>query len=218
MTSLWRTSQLFSSRWFFSGLLVLSCVKQRAWWTTERTHSALKISPSANDSANRVKHSHTIFSPDQVETLKRFERFQNNPRSLFKLALPCLVSVAMCPLTISLLPELWDFLYPFDDTRKKNINSTLSAFLVPASLVYSLMWGFALQDALAKFDVTDANAKHHASLLKQIRELILQSKALSLEHKQTMLQKLCGCTTQWMLRQMGESNHCNGLFTSDLKV
>ena len=87
---------------------------------------------------------------------------------------------------------------------------TLSSFLVPASLVYSLVWGFALQDAFSKFDLTDATTKRHLSVLRHIRELLMRSRAIADEEKAMILQKLATCTIQWMERQMGKKNECKG--------
>ena len=187
-----------------AGLLLLSCVKQKRWWKSCR-HTDTSSQHVTNITAKKVD---TLFAPDELQTLERFRRFQNNPLSLFKLAVPCLVSIGVGPFAVLLVPEMWDFFFPFDDSRKGNINGTLSPFLLPASLVYSLSWGFALQDAFAKFDVTDANAKHHLALLRHIRELVLHSRSIPTDNKRTLLSKLCRCTTQWMLRQMGERNQC----------
>lgn len=180
--------------------------KQPRWWSGEPS----KPRPRHRHNNGTKDSTESIFSPDEVDIIERFRRFQNNPGSLLKLAIPCLFTIAACPFAIFMVDPMWDFFYPFDDSRKGNINSTLSAFLVPASLVYSLVWGFALQDAFSKFDVTDANAKTHMSLLKQIRELMMRCGVFDITERRQMSKQLCRCTTSWMSRQMGDTVECKG--------
>ena len=202
---------------FVSASIIWSMIKQpKYWWQDFRkTRSFIEAKKAKAKAKNPKLHENAseptpLFSLDQLRIIDKFRQFQNNPWSLLKVCIPCLLSVGLCPIAIFLVPTMWDYFFPFDDTRKANINGTLSPFLLPSSLVYSLAWGFALQDALRKFDTTDENSKHHYALLKQIRELVVHCGALKAEEKRSMLNRLGLCITQWMRRQMGEMNHCNG--------
>ena len=80
--------------------------------------------------------------------------FQNNPLALLKLAFPALISLSLCPFAILLQPSMIDAFYPKFTGGRVNTNDSLAVFLLPAGLVYAMAFGFALQDALAKLDVT----------------------------------------------------------------
>ena len=186
----------------YVGLLIWSCVKQTAWWK-HRLSRGYSV-------RNVYREKNLLLTKSQQEQLQEFKEYPNNPMSLLRVALPCLISIAFTPLAIYLVDVMFDFYFPFSTVRKENINSTLSSFLVPASLVYSLVWGFALQDAFSKFDLTDATTKRHLSVLRHIRELLMRSRAIADSEKAMILQKLATCTIQWMGRQMGKNNECKG--------
>ena len=92
------------------------------------------------------------------QTIFELKMFQNNPWALIKLSLPALVSIGACPITILAQPVMLEFFYPPFTGGRINTNDSLAVFLLPAGLVYAMAFGFALQDALAKLDVTMGTA------------------------------------------------------------
>ena len=107
-----------------------------------------------------------LYTYDDAETIHKFSIFQNNPLSLLKIATPALISIALCPLTIYIQPKMLEFFYPDFMGGRRNINDSVSIFLLPAGLVYAMAFAFALQDTHAKFDVTTASVDRHLTLLR----------------------------------------------------
>ena len=107
-----------------------------------------------------------LYTYDDAETIHNFSIFQNNPLSLLKIATPALISIALCPLTIYIQPKMLEFFYPDFMGGRRNINDSVSIFLLPAGLVYAMAFAFALQDTHAKFDVTTASVDRHLTLLR----------------------------------------------------
>ena len=147
-------------------------------------------------------HDTGLLSQEVNEILTQFQMFQNNPMAMFKLALPSLISVGFCPITIIFQPIMVDFFYPEAIGGRINTNDSLAVFLLPAGLVYAMAFGFALQDSLAKFDVTTATAGRHVTILRQCRHLIGCSKMLSTNQKLELFRCLGRSTTKWMAKQM----------------
>ena len=107
-----------------------------------------------------------LYTYDDAETIHKFSIFQNNPLALLKIATPALISIALCPLTIYIQPKMLEFFYPDFMGGRRNINDSVSIFLLPAGLVYAMAFAFALQDTHAKFDVTTASVDRHLTLLR----------------------------------------------------
>ena len=154
----------------------------------------------------RILRSQAIFRHDQMDTMEAFETFQNKPGSVLRIAPACLFIVLLCPFAYFGIDELWDFFFSkYSPSSKGNdgINEALLIFLIPVTLIYVLVWGFTLQDAWKRFNLTSCTARRHAALLKQISVLIVQSSAISTKNKMEMLEQMVRCTTQWMKGVMG---------------
>ena len=74
-------------------------------------------------------------------------RYQNAPHHLLKLAIPTMLSLGLCPLTLFLYGPMMDFFWP---GKMPNINGAIGSFLMTAGLVYAISFGFAFQEAQNK--------------------------------------------------------------------
>ncbi|XP_013393153.1 uncharacterized protein LOC106160646 [Lingula anatina] len=97
---------------------------------------------------------------DEVEFLSPFDKeikrammhSINSPTGLLKVALPCAITMACCPLFLSLQPwliyVLWTDLGV--DVKSLNVNDAIRSFLTPSGLVYAIMFGFVFQSVALK--------------------------------------------------------------------
>ena len=80
-------------------------------------------------------------------------KYVNDPMELLYLSLPCLVSLALCPMTLYLYQPLVDAFW-WDDSLNMvvlpNVNEAILCFLMPAGVVYATSFGFAIETAVAK--------------------------------------------------------------------
>ena len=75
----------------------------------------------------------------------------NRPAELFRIALPAMLSLALCPLTLYMYVPFTTFIWPPEEYPvAPNINDAIACFLAPAGLVYATSFGFAFQQALSK--------------------------------------------------------------------
>ena len=80
------------------------------------------------------------------EVIKRYNQFPNSFLPLLVISLPALLSLVFCPVTLFVAPHLMQALWPKDVFEMRpNINDAISCFLGPASLVYAIAFGFAMQ-------------------------------------------------------------------------
>jgi hypothetical protein len=114
--------------------------------------SLLLISQTSRKSFRDEKFSTTsrpFFSDFDREVIDSL--VYNTPGALFQIALPALLSLALCPFTLYLYQPFTRFLWPPEQyTTPPNINDAISCFLAPAGLVYATSFGFAFQQALTK--------------------------------------------------------------------
>ena len=124
--------------------------------------------------------------------------FQNNPMALIKITMPCLISLGFCPLTLYLLEPMVNFFWPPPEYEiPEYINDAISAFLVPAGLVYAIAFGFALQDTIEKLKDVSNYIDDHASAIKQIAFLTSESPLYSKSQKMDILKSLKNSTLYW---------------------
>jgi hypothetical protein len=71
----------------------------------------------------------------------------NQPKELFRIALPAIFSLALCPVTLYMFDPLRKMLWPEKQYGPvmPNINDAISCYLAPAGLVYATSFGFAFQ-------------------------------------------------------------------------
>ena len=157
----------------FSGLLILSCTSQRRWWkqlcrkikpkgkvctsnvslaiseSTPRAWS-LKADTSFSSQASSDK-CNPFFTSEELGIINDFKCFSNTPLALFKLAIPALLTLALCPATLYLYQPLVQMLWPLEEfPQPPKINDVIACFLTPAGLVYAIAFGFAFQEALSR--------------------------------------------------------------------
>ena len=111
-----------------------------------------------------------FFSEFDREVLEGMQSFHNHPSELLRIAMPALLSLALCPFTLYLYQPLttlfWD-----PETFKAgapNINDAINCFLAPAGLVYATSFGFAFQQALSKQTNVLTRITFEVGLLDQI--------------------------------------------------
>ena len=116
------------------------------------------------------------------------------------------------PMVLFFWPPEWDYQIP------QHINDAISAFLVPAGLVYAIAFGFALQDTIEKLkDVTNV-ISDHASAIKQIALLTYESSCYSKSQKLDILVSLKNSTLFWMrtkfMKEAVVKPLCDGMLES----
>ena len=80
---------------------------------------------------------------------------------MFYIAIPSLVTVMIGPLAVKLNALTYQWLFE-EHTPTLDFNEGLSVYLIPASLIYAMVYGFALQEATSRFDnIVDNSGKIH---------------------------------------------------------
>ena len=183
-----------------AGLAVFSIATQPLWWKNvfcaKRKTAIFGIISQSNISINGGKQV-PLLSADDIQHLAAFRRFQNSPLPLFKLALPCLLSVIFCPATLYSAPLLVNFLYPKEHGGMPVINDVIQAFLMPAGLVYAIAFGFALQNALQSQDFSSQNLRELSTLLRQSTALV-DKLNVDKTSKAAMIRALKTTVIRWM--------------------
>ena len=207
---------------FILGNVVASLWKQPYWW--QRLcfgHSAVKFSreyfycsksvqwnPSVEENSSEMgSHevtTQTFFSPSDLQLLCKAKCFQQNPIALMRIALPTLISLAFCPLSLYMLGSMITFFWPETMEFTPKINEVVSAFLVPAGLVYAIAFGFALQDTIEKQKNVSNDITDHASTVKQVALLIAEYPCYSKTQKMDILINLKNSTIFWMRTKLME--------------
>ena len=136
-----------------------------------------------------------------------------------KIALPGLISLSFCPLTLYMLEPMVLFFWPpeWDIQMPEHINDAISAFLVPAGLVYAIAFGFALQDTIEKLKDVSNFISDHASAIKQIALLTYESPCYSKSQKMDILVSLKNSTLFWMKTKFMKQPAVKPLFDGMLK-
>ena len=101
----------------------------------------------------------TILVPDQflnaydLEVLRSLPKSIHSAKELFRISFPCLLSLALCPMTLYMYQPLVDtFWFNLDPDLLvlPNVNEAILCFLMPAGVVYATSFGFAIDTAVAK--------------------------------------------------------------------
>ena len=221
-----------------SGNLLFSLWKQPYWWSRvcfkcqplDFNRENFKIMNAASRQSSTVESgfemgppqtaTDMLFSESDIKVLCDAKCFQNNPIALLKIAIPGLVSLSFCPLTLYMLQPMVLFFWPpeWDYQMPQHINDAISAFLVPAGLVYAIAFGFALQDTIEKLkDVTNV-ISDYASAIKQIALLTYESPCYSKSQKLDILVSLKNSTLFWMrtkfMKEAVVKPLCDGMLES----
>ncbi|XP_062573777.1 uncharacterized protein LOC134235655 [Saccostrea cucullata] len=94
-----------------------------------------------------------FYSKSDAEILEHLQMYQNNPRYLFKIAIPAVTSLIFCPMIMTAYKPIANFLWP--NRTQPAINEAIACFLAPAGMVYAVSFGFAFQQVLQKqIDIT----------------------------------------------------------------
>ncbi|XP_067664660.1 uncharacterized protein [Haliotis asinina] len=125
------------------------------WLQTAKVSCELKpkiINMENNNQEKLVKDADDEFlSPFDIEVIDSLRTSHNRPQELIRIALPAVLSLALCPLTLYLYEPFTLFLWPKDQyATPPDINDAIACFLAPAGLVYATSFGFAFQSALNK--------------------------------------------------------------------
>ena len=98
-----------------------------------------------------------FLSAGDRETLNKWKVFQHNPKSMFYMSLPAAITVLVGPLAVKINHFTFDWLFA-DVEPSADLNEALGIYLVPASLIYAMVFGFALQDATSRFEKVRQNS------------------------------------------------------------
>lgn len=135
------------------GLVVLSCRTQSLWWKNKlpsKKKSAVQSAGPVPMIAVDSDESATVafLTTKEEDILVQFAMYPNRPLILFKIAMPALLSMALCPFSLYMyMPMVNYFWPPSKHSEVPEVNDAIQAFLTPAGLVYAIGFGFAFQEA-----------------------------------------------------------------------
>ncbi|XP_074651705.1 uncharacterized protein LOC141906356 [Tubulanus polymorphus] len=132
------------------------------------------------------RYEETVLNDFDLEVMNSLKTFYNTPHELLRIAIPALISLALCPLTLYLHPVLVKVFWPPSEFPElPNINDAIGCFLMPAGLVYATSFGFAFQSALNKQYEIYNRITSELSLIDQIvtltTKLAVSSKEVGLD-------------------------------------
>ncbi len=140
-----------------------------------------------------------LFNISDIHVLFQVKCFQNNPAALMKICLPPLLSLAFCPVSLFLFDPMADFFWsPLKFEMPPKINDVISAFLVPAGLVYAISFGFALQAAIENLHQAKHQINEHVTAVKQLALLVCESPVYTRGQKLEVLSNLKKSLIHWM--------------------
>ncbi|XP_061195900.1 uncharacterized protein LOC133204162 [Saccostrea echinata] len=117
----------------------------------EKTSSTVKLYDIDYEDDHDYLEEDNFYSDFDKEVIESLSTSHNRPLDLFIIALPAILSLALCPITLYLYYPLVNFLWPPEEfATAPDINDAVACFLAPAGLVYATSFGFAFQQALSK--------------------------------------------------------------------
>ena len=140
-----------------------------------------------------------FLSADDIAIVEDLKCFQNTPWQLFKVSLPCTITLAFCPFTLFLADPVINYFWPSEifPTRPR-VNDVISCFLTPAGLVYAIAFGFAFQEALGKQTFVTDKIARHLTLMEHLMVLCTRTNVLSVQQQRDVLRILKEDTVRWM--------------------
>ena len=139
-----------------------------------------------NESEVTIKNN--FLNKNDLDILERLKSFQNNPNSRIKIAIPTLLSMLVCPMTILIYQPLVNYTWPKALTAP-DINSAINCFLMPAGFVYVIAFGFIFQDVMTSFQKLSLPITEEISMFNQIVNMANTVRSLSDSQKR----QICLC-------------------------
>ncbi|XP_061173340.1 uncharacterized protein LOC133182511 [Saccostrea echinata] len=134
----------------------LACVGPSLSKSSFTSFTSLLSNPGANSqsqSQSSFADLNGFYTKSDAEILEHLQLYQNNPRYLYKIAIPAVTSLIFCPMIMIAYKPIANFLWP--DRTQPAINEAIACFLAPAGMVYAVSFGFAFQQVLQKqIDIT----------------------------------------------------------------
>lgn len=94
-----------------------------------------------------------FFTRNDLLILEHLQKYQNNPKYLYKIGIPAVTSLTICSLIMAAYQPIIDFLW--SHRTQPAINEAVACFLAPAGMVFAVSFGFAFQQVLQKqIDIT----------------------------------------------------------------
>ena len=94
-----------------------------------------------------------FFTRNDLLILEHLQKYQNNPKYLYKIGIPAVTSLTICSLIMAAYQPIIDFLWSHQ--TQPAINEAVACFLAPAGMVFAVSFGFAFQQVLQKqIDIT----------------------------------------------------------------
>ena len=116
-----------------------------------------------------TEHEEPFLSEFDKEAMDSLTAYNGRTRLVIKVAMPALLSLALCPATLYLYQPFVSTFWPanlFD--VPPDVNEAIACFLAPAGLVYATSFAFAFEQALGKQREIMAKIGHELGLLDQI--------------------------------------------------
>lgn len=153
--------------------------------TKEKMSSTVKLYDIEKENLQVYPEEDNFYSAFDREVIDSLGAFHNRPLDLFIIALPAVISLALCPLTLYLYVPFVNFLWPPEEfATVPDINDAIACFLAPAGLVYATSFGFAFQQALSK--------QHHI-MEKVISEISMVDQIATFSTKMTLAHPSIRC-------------------------
>ncbi|XP_076444357.1 uncharacterized protein LOC143282555 [Babylonia areolata] len=109
----------------------------------------------------------TFFTEFDLDVLQSLRTCYNQPKELIRIAIPAVLSLALCPLTLYMFDPFRKLVWP-EYADRPDINDAIACYLSPAGLVYATSFGFAFQQVLNKQHEILTKMTEEISMLDQI--------------------------------------------------
>ena len=140
-----------------------------------------------------------ILTESDRSVLCEIRTFQNSPLAMFKLALPALGPLVVCPVALFLHEPLVEYLWPtYQFKTPPDINMAIICFLMPAGMIYAIAFGFFCQDVMGEFNLVSSGISQQTAMIRQIAMLTCSVRGFTGEQKRRIILALKDQIMTWM--------------------
>ncbi|KAK7115782.1 hypothetical protein V1264_001597 [Littorina saxatilis] len=149
-----------------------------------------------------------LFQKNDHEVIQRIQgQSAINGKELMNILMPVTLSLGFCPLIVLLRESMVEFLWPPSlYPTPPNINDAISCFLVPAGMVYAISFGFAFQQVISGFHVTEIGVHRQSEQLSKLLTLIGLLTCITTTTRVAMLRIVKDVTLTSVSKMLGQED------------